>query len=87
MRRLFPPLKGLADYDRFLRYLTQRSNEYLLSLVEEVADGIESSRGPVHSPDQVQGAGQWFISLLLDKRNAFVLKNQQTMLASIGIAA
>jgi hypothetical protein len=33
LRRLFPPLPGLREFEQFLRSLTQRCNDYLLKVI------------------------------------------------------
>jgi hypothetical protein len=38
---------GLPEYDRFLRSITARSNEYLLHLVEETCRAFEDGHGRV----------------------------------------
>ena len=83
MRRLFPPLRGLDVYKRFLRSFTCRSNERLLSLVETVACVCEADCGWTPSAAQVKIANARALKQLLVRRNAFALRNQTTLLKSL----
>ena len=83
LRRLFPPLRGFDSYERFLRSITRRSNEYLLNLVEKASYAFESDHGEVPSPTEVQAASERFANQLVAKRNAFILRNQKKMVASL----
>jgi anaerobic magnesium-protoporphyrin IX monomethyl ester cyclase len=87
MRRLFPALTGLDGYERCLRAIARRSNEYLLRLVEEVAAVFDRGEGEVPSLRDVRADSQGFADQLLSKRNAFVLRNQQRMFAALEAAA
>ena len=87
IRRLFPPVTGLHAYERFLRSITRRSNDFLLNLVGEVGHAFEDGHGRVPSSAEVQPASKCFAEQLLEKRNAFILRNQQTMLACLEATA
>ena len=87
LRNLFPPLADLPSYERCLRTITRRSNEYLLTLVEDVANAFENDCWRVPSAVEVQAASQRFGAQLLAERNAFVLQNQETLLAYLGAAS
>jgi hypothetical protein len=49
IRRLFPPVAGLQAYERFLRSLTSRCNEFLLNAVEEGSRTFENGGGQLAS--------------------------------------
>ena len=83
LRRLFPPLPDLDAYERFLRSITHRSNQYLLDLVEEASYSYEAGKGQAPSPTKVQGVSDRFSEQLLAQRDAFIHRNQRTMMASL----
>jgi len=86
IRRLFPPVAGLQEYERLLRSVTHRSNGYLLDLVNRVCDQFEGGRGCIASPAEVQAKSRSFSEQLLADRDAFILRNQQTLLDSLKAA-
>ncbi len=83
LRRLFPPLQGLATYERFLRSITHSSNQYLLDLVEEASYRYEAGNAQAPSAAEVQEVSDRFSEQLLAQRNTFIHRNQRTMLASL----
>ncbi len=85
MRRLFPPLEGLPAYREALRTLTRRCNEYFLELVEKGVRFHEGSAGgsPLPEVADFQNACRRFHRNLLKLRDAFVARNQKTMLRSL----
>jgi anaerobic magnesium-protoporphyrin IX monomethyl ester cyclase len=87
LRRLFRPVPGLQEYEHFLRSITQRCNDYLLNLVGEVSRVFEEGRGRTPSSAEVQADSKGFSEQLLNTRNAFVSRNQQTILADLEAAA
>ncbi len=83
LRRLFPPMRGLDAYERALRSITHRSNQYLLDLVEEASYLYEAGNAQAPSSTEVQEASDRFSEQLLTQRNAFIHRNQRIMLASL----
>jgi hypothetical protein len=87
LKRLFPPLDGFETYRQFLRSITQRSNEYLLDLVEKASYVFEAGRGEVPTASETKAIGQRFAGELRAGRDAFILRNQQAMLSFLELAA
>jgi radical SAM superfamily enzyme YgiQ (UPF0313 family) len=87
LRRLFPPITGLREYERALRSITQRCNDYLLSLVGKISQVFEGDLGRTPSAERVQADSKAFSEQLLNTRNAFVARNQETILAALEAAA
>jgi hypothetical protein len=87
LRRLFPPMAGLQEYEDSLRSITQRCNNYLLNLVGEVFQVFERGRGRNPSSARVRADSNAFSEQLLHTRNAFVVRSQQTILAALEAAA
>lgn len=83
LRRLFPPLAGLASYAEALRVITRRGNEYLLRFVTATATAFE--QGPDERPptDEVKATAQALADQLLAERDAFILQNQATLLGAL----
>ncbi len=87
IRRLFPPLSGLQEYERLLRSITHRRNEYLLNLVELVCRHFEGGHSRIPSTADVQTKSRSFSEQILAERDTFVLRNQRTLLDSLKAAA
>ena len=87
MRRLLLAVSGLSTYENVLRSITSRYNEFLLSTVEESSRQFESGHNTVPSRHQFQEARRQFGEELVERRNAFVLSNQTSLLASLQAAA
>ncbi len=87
LRRLFPPLPGLEAYERFLRSITRRSNEYLLDLVEVASHSYAAGCAQAPSAAEVQAVSDRFSEQLLANRNGFIHRNQRTMMASLQAVA
>lgn len=86
IRRLFPPLPSLAEYESSLRELVGRANSCLLGRVERMADVFEGKFGE-DSALKEQMRSEEFRDQLILNRNAFVLGNQVRMLEALGLAA
>jgi radical SAM superfamily enzyme YgiQ (UPF0313 family) len=83
LRRLFPPVAGLQAYQCFLRSMTSRYNEFLLGRVEETSRAFENGAGSVLSAGEFQAARRRFSEELLEKRDSFILGNQEALMASL----
>jgi len=87
LRRLCPPIAGLQEYEKSLRSITRRCNEYLLDLAGKVCQIFERDLGRTPSSAKVQADSKGFSEQLLSMRNAFVAQYQQTILAALEAAA
>lgn len=83
MRRLFPPIGGLSEYEHSLRSVTSDYNEYILRLVEDVFAVFEFGEGEVPSPSEVLATGAGLLQLMIQRRQSFILQNQQALLAAL----
>lgn len=86
MTRLFPAVTGLQEYGHFLRSVTSEYNEYLLGLVESITTVFELGQGRPPSVGEVESAGACLLQQLLQGRNNFIMRNQEAMLASLGLS-
>jgi radical SAM superfamily enzyme YgiQ (UPF0313 family) len=87
IRRLFPPVAGLQAYESFLRSLTSRSNTFLLNKVEETSRAFETGSGQQPEAADFQAARNSFADQLLLNRDAFILRNQEVLMASLQAAS
>ena len=83
MRRLIAPMPGLQEYERVLRSITSRSNDYLFNLVGQVCQVFEGASGQLPSSGAVQADSGRFGEELLRARNAFILCNRPSLLAAL----
>jgi radical SAM superfamily enzyme YgiQ (UPF0313 family) len=83
IRRLFPPVIGLQAYERFLRSITTRYNEFLLDKVQEGSRAFENGAVSLLSAGQFHTARRRLADQLLVKRDAFILRNQNALMASL----
>jgi hypothetical protein len=86
IRRLFPPVAGLQEYESFLRSLTSRCNEFLLNAVEEGSRTFENGGWPTGLSRRVRARSSCFADQLLKNRDAFILRNQEVLIASLQTA-
>lgn len=87
MERLFPKLPGLARYKGTLRRTTQRSNDLLLKVVEDLSFAYSDNRPFDWDPAEIERSRQQVLSDVLSARNAFVLRRQSLLLETLGIHA
>ena len=87
LKRLFPPMIPVETYAAFLRSITRRCNEYLLDFVRQIINAFEGDSRDVPSSAELRTAVQHFGRELVMERDAFILANQQTILASLTTAS
>jgi radical SAM superfamily enzyme YgiQ (UPF0313 family) len=86
LRRLFPPLHAMEDYARSLESVTRRSNKYLLDLVANATDAFEVGSEEVPSATEVEDVSRRFTDEVIEKRDAFILQHQETLLNTLAAA-
>lgn len=86
LQRLFPPLDGLPAYEGVLRSCTKASNACLLDAVEESCRIFATGRRTVSPIAKRLKAGHRFSDKILAARDAFILRNQDTLLAALETA-
>jgi radical SAM superfamily enzyme YgiQ (UPF0313 family) len=84
--RLYPALPDLADYQAELARITAESNELLFSTVERVADVYEHGAGRLPQPALLRRRCEATLTVLLEKRNAFMLRHQSLLLRALEAA-
>ena len=83
LKRLFPPIDGLHEYERRLGQIMSDYNAYILRLVEDVIAACENGNGEVPSPAEVRAKGVEFSELLIRLRTEFVVENQEVLLGAL----
>jgi anaerobic magnesium-protoporphyrin IX monomethyl ester cyclase len=83
MAALFPPLDGFAEYHETVRSLTASANEVLFQVVGDVLGEYRDGSAHRWSPRRVKEACVNFQETLLNERNAFVGRNQETLMHSL----
>ena len=86
-KRLFPKMTGLEEYAQFLRASTQGSNERIFSAVEETAAAFEAEGISPWSPEEMRTEARELVETLIERRNSFVSRNQDRMLAALAVDA
>ena len=84
--RLYPALSDLADYQTQLSRITAESNELLFSTVERVADVYEHGTGQLPHPGLLRRRCEATLDVLLQHRNAFMLRHQGLLLRALEAA-
>jgi len=84
MKRAFPPLAGMNEYQAALSGVTRASNELLFRVVEDISYTYSWGRPHDWTPDALQERCQAFMARVMEERNAFVARNQKVLLEAIG---
>ena len=83
MERLFPVLPGIEEYKETLRQLTKRSNNLLLTVVEDLSYQFSHNQPLKWTPEEVEEARERFLADLLRERDAFVYANQDILIETL----
>ena len=83
IEHLFPAVPGLSAYRETVRKITADSNEALFQIVEDTAFVFSHGRPARCSADELRSQCGTFAALLMESRNAFVLRNQDLLLESL----
>jgi anaerobic magnesium-protoporphyrin IX monomethyl ester cyclase len=84
--RLYPALSDLAAYQAQLARITADSNELLFSTVERVADVYQHGSGQLPQPALLRRRCEMTLDVLLEHRNAFMLRHQGLLLRALEAA-
>ena len=82
IRRLFPDIQGMGDYEKDLRSLTKTSNEIVFTILENYAVEFETGK-KYNTPPDTREEAKKLTSRFLDLRNAFIFRNQQNFLKAL----
>jgi anaerobic magnesium-protoporphyrin IX monomethyl ester cyclase len=80
---LFPGVPGLPAYRDELRAITRDSNNLLFQVVEDTSYTFSDGRPKRWSAGELRLQCENFINLLISRRNAFVLRNQDVLLETL----
>ena len=83
IRRLYPALPDLDDYEARLAWITAESNERLFATVEQVADVFEHGQGVLPPTGELRRRCEATLEVLLEARNAFMLRHQRLLLRAL----
>ena len=84
MERLFPALPGMTDYTRILRRITKRSNDLLLSVVEDLSYVFSDGKENPWIAEKVERSRIRILERFITERDAFVYRNQAILLDVLG---
>jgi radical SAM superfamily enzyme YgiQ (UPF0313 family) len=83
MERLFPVLPGIEEYKETLRRITKRSNNLLLTVVEDLSYQFSHNRQLKWTPQEVEEARERFLADLIRERDAFVYANEDILIETL----
>jgi hypothetical protein len=87
MEGFMPSLPGLAAYRERLQGITRESNETLMQVVEDLVAVCRDKAQQTFSPGELAALCSTYVDELLEERNAYVLTNQDALLAAAGAVA
>ena len=83
MERLYPALAGMSEYADTLRGITKKSNDLLLTVVEDLSYVYSDGRENRWDPEVLEAARKQVLEDLITERDAFVIANQDVMLETL----
>jgi anaerobic magnesium-protoporphyrin IX monomethyl ester cyclase len=83
IEHLFPTLPDLSQYKEGLRRITQASNEVLFSIVDDLVDYHGTGQQHQWTSDKLDRQRQAFLADLLQLRNGFIERHQQTLMRAL----
>jgi radical SAM superfamily enzyme YgiQ (UPF0313 family) len=83
MERLFPALSGKSEYADTLRGITRKSNDLLLSVVEDLSYVYSDGRENGWDPAKLEESRKLVLDDLLTERDEFIYQHQETLLTAI----
>jgi hypothetical protein len=87
MRRLFPKIPELRDYSDELRRITKASNDILFDVMDALVDHYAEGRSHHWTNQALDSYRQRFLKDLLEKRNGFVGRHQDTLMGALAAMA
>ena len=86
MERLFPELPGMAAYQTSLRRITKKSNDLLLSIVEDLSYVFSDARENPWNPKEVERQRKRILVDFRKKRDAFVFRHESILLDALDLS-
>jgi anaerobic magnesium-protoporphyrin IX monomethyl ester cyclase len=86
MERLFPELPGMAAYQTSLRRITKKSNDLLLSIVEDLSYVFSDARENPWNPKEVEKQRKRILVDFRKKRDAFVFRHESILLDALELS-
>jgi hypothetical protein len=83
LERLFPPLHDMSSYKQALRQLTRASNDILFQIVEDTSRAFSRNIDNPWSRELLDAECRRFLDTLLELRNGFILRHQETLLRAL----
>jgi radical SAM superfamily enzyme YgiQ (UPF0313 family) len=83
MERLFPALPGMMEYADTLREITRKSNDFLLSVVEDLSYVYSDGRENRWDPATLEERRKQVLDDLLAERDDFIYRHQETLLTTL----
>ena len=83
MERLFPALPGMSEYADTLRGITRKSNDFLLSVVEDLSYVYSDGRENCWDPAKLEERRKQVLDDLLAERDDFIYRHQNTLLTAL----
>ncbi len=86
MERLFPVLPGMPAYQTSLRRITKKSNDLLLSIVEDLSYVFSDARENPWNPKEVEKQRKRILVEFRKKRDAFVFRHESILLDALELS-
>jgi len=83
MKRLFPALPGMSEYADTLRGITRKSNDLLLTVVEDLSYVYSDGRENRWDPVKLEESRQQVLDDLITERDEFIYRHQDTLLTAL----
>jgi len=87
IERLFPALPGMAKYTKSLKRITKKSNDLLLSVVEDLSYVYSDDKKNSWVPEELEKSRKRILREFIEKRDAFVYANEEILLGALGLEA
>ena len=74
----------MTEYRKTLRQITRKSNNLLLSVVEDLSDVFSDGTANTWIPEEVEAARKRILEDFLTERDAFIFRNEAILLDALG---
>lgn len=87
LEQLFPALQGFDEYRRGVQRIVSESNLALIQIVEDLSYVISDGMKNLWSVNELRARSAAYMRQLVDTRDAFILRHQDTLLESLAASA